>query len=76
MIESWSDMMAKLRINPGAVARQLLANLTAHKPLTSTEESRIIRAIENYSGVPDGVDRMLATLSRGAIERLLAELKN
>jgi hypothetical protein len=76
MISSWSDMMAKFRINPGAVARQLLTNLKNHKPLSPTEESRIIDAIENYSGVPNGVDRMLATLSRGAIERLLAEINN
>jgi len=68
-------MINKLRIHPGAVARQLLANLKTHKPLSPTEESRIIDAIENYSGVPNGVDRMLASLSRNTIEKLLTELK-
>jgi hypothetical protein len=70
---SWCDMMNKLRINPGAVARQLLTNLKGHKPLTPSEEHRIIDAIES-SGVQDGVTRMLAGLSRNAIEKMLAEM--
>ena len=66
--------MKRLNIHPGAVARQLLANLKNHKPLTSDEERRIIDAIES-AGVTDGVDRMLASLSRNTITKLLTELK-
>ena len=66
--QSWHTLMRNLRINPGAVARQLLANLKAHKPLTSDEEIRVIFAIEN-AGVD--VDRMLAHLSRNTIKELL-----
>ena len=72
-MNTWCDMMQKLRVNPGAVARQLLTNLKTHKPLSSDEEHRIIRAIET-SGVPNGVDRLLAGLSRNTIEKLLAEM--
>ena len=65
--------MAKIRVNPGAVARQLLTHLKTHKPLTASEEGRIIRAIET-SGVPNATDRMLASLSRNTIEKLLGEI--
>lgn len=66
--------MRKLRINPGAVCRQLLTNISkTHKSLSPDEERRIIDAIES-AGVPNGVDRMLATLSKNALEKLLGEL--
>jgi len=65
---TWYTIMQKLRINPGAVARQLLANLKTHKPLTYEEERRVIFAIEN-AGVE--VDRVLASLSRNTIKELL-----
>jgi hypothetical protein len=65
--------MQHLRIHPGAVCRQLLANLRKHEPLTASEEERIIHAIEN-AGVPDGVDRLLAGLSRNTLEQLLGSM--
>jgi hypothetical protein len=73
MIRSWDHMMEKLRIHPGAVCRQLLSNLNRHEPLTASEEDRIIRAIEN-AGVPNGVDRLLAGLSRNTLEKLLGSM--
>ena len=72
-MNTWCDMMKKLRVNPGAVARQLLTNLKTYKPLTNEEERRIIHAIET-SGVPNAADRLLAGLSRNTIEKLLAEM--
>ena len=60
--------MEKLRINPGAVARTLLHNLDEWKPLSDSEERKLIFAIEN-SGI--NVDRMLAHISRNAIKELL-----
>jgi len=73
MIISWNTMMRKLRVHPGAVARQLLANLKTHKPLTSEEESKIIRAIES-TGVENATDRMLASLSRNTLNALLNKI--
>lgn len=65
--------MEKYRIHPGAVCRQLLTNLKTHKPLTASEERRIIHAIE-MSGVVNGTDRLLAGLSRNTLESLLGEI--
>jgi hypothetical protein len=73
MITSWTIIMRKLRINPGAVCRQLITNLKTHKPLTASEERRILDAIDRC-GVPDGTDRMLAKLSRNTLEKLLGNI--
>ena len=68
---TWCTLMRNLRINPGAVARQLLANLKTHKPLDYEEERRIIDAIQS-TGI--NVDRMLAHLSRNTIKQLIKEM--
>ena len=65
--------MAKIRVNPGAVCRQLLTHLKAHKPLTESEEERILFALKNC-GVPKATDRMLASLSRGTLNELLKNI--
>ena len=72
-MSSWTEIMRKLNLHPGAVARQLLVNLKTFKPLTQSEEDRIIEAIEN-AGVQNGTDRMLAHLSRNTLENLLGKL--
>ena len=69
---TWSNIMRNLRINPASVARQLLANLKTHKPLSQEEERKVISAIERHSGV--SVDRVLASLSRNTIEAMLKEI--
>jgi len=68
----WTSIMRKIRIHPGAVARQLLANLRTIKPLTHDEQRRILRAIE-ASGVPNATDRVLASMSRNAIHAVLEQ---
>ena len=73
MMRTWDDMMRKLRIHPGAVCRQIIADLKVHEPLTQREEHRIICAIEN-AGVTDAVDRLLAGLSRTTLEKLLGSM--
>ena len=73
MIYSWYTLMAKLRINPGAVCRQLLTNLKNHKPLTHEEECRIRFALET-SMVPNATDRLLASLSRNTIKKVLENI--
>lgn len=65
--------MKRFRINPGAVCRQLLTNLKKHPPLTPREERELLRAIEG-TGVPNGVDRLLASLSRNTINTLLENM--
>lgn len=73
MITSWSTMVKKFRINPGAVCRQLLQNLKPHKQLTTSEEQSILRAIES-SGVPNATERMLASMSRNTITKILENI--
>ncbi|MBT8448067.1 MAG: hypothetical protein KJO69_00140 [Gammaproteobacteria bacterium] len=72
-LSSWTIVMKRLRINAGAVCRQLLTNLKTHKPLTSSEERRLIHAIES-TNIPNATDRLLAGLSRNTLEKLLGEL--
>ena len=67
---SWYTLMAKLRINPGAVCRQLLTNLKTHKALSEEDERKLIHAIESTM-IPHAKDRLLASLSRNTIKSLL-----
>ena len=67
------NIMKQFTLHPGAVARQLLVNLKAYKPLTASEEGRLIAAIEN-AGVENGVDRMLASLSRNTLNKILKSI--
>jgi hypothetical protein len=69
----WYSLMNRFRISPSAVCRQLLTTLKTHKPLTSSEEQRILHAIET-SGVENATDRALATLSRSTIEKILVNI--
>ena len=62
--------MANFKLHPRSVCRQLLTNLDVYKPLTGREEDRLIDAIEN-AGVTDGIDRMLASLSRNTLNKIL-----
>ena len=62
--------MGKLRIHPRAVCRNLISALDAHKPLSGKDERRVLYAIEK-TGI--SLERVLASLSKGAIERLLKE---
>ena len=73
MIASWVDMANRLRISPAAVARQLITQLDTHKALSPSDERKIIAAIDN-AGVQDGVNRMLANLSRQTLNRLIKEI--
>ena len=73
MKPQWHTLMANLRINPKAVARTLLTRLDDFKPLSASEEDRIIAAIKS-TNIHDSVDRMLAGLSKNAIKSLLADL--
>ena len=66
--------MANLRIHPGAVCRQLLTNLKTHKTLSFEDERKIIHAIESTM-IPHAADRLLASLSRNTIEKLLEEIQ-
>jgi len=63
--------MEKLRIHPKAVCRQLITALEGTKPLSRTEERRVLCAIEN-TGIP--IERVLATLSKGALKTLLERI--
>ena len=74
MINTWCNMATKLRINPGAVARQLLANLKTHKALSLEDERKIVHAIESTM-IPNAKDRLLASLSRNTIQTLLENMK-
>ena len=65
--------MEKFRVQPQAVCRTLLQTLNTYKPLTSSEEQRIISAIEN-SGVESAVERVLANLSRNTVKSLLESM--
>ena len=66
--------MAKIRVNPGAVCRQLLTHLQKnHNKLSNTEEERILFALRNC-GVTNATDRMIASLSRQTIEKLLESM--
>ena len=74
-IGSWCTLMAKLRINPKAVCRQLLVTLSKnHKDLSRNEEVAVIHALQNC-GVPNATDRLLASLSRNTIESLLENMQ-
>ena len=73
MITSWCDMRQRLRINPGAVARTLLTNLDAIERLTSEDESRVLYALKNC-GVDNAADRVIASLSRNTLSKLLQEI--
>lgn len=70
---SWRTIMQKLILNPGAVCRQILANLRTYPQLSQDEERRIIHAIES-SGVPDATSRVLASLSRNTINEILGDM--
>ena len=65
--------MSNFRIAPQAVCRTLLATLSTYEPLSDMEEDKIIRAV-NASGVDDGVERLLANLSRKTVEKLLKSM--
>ena len=65
--------MRKLSIHPGAVCRQLLTNLKCHEALSDDDERKIIHAIESTM-IPGAVDRVLANVSRKALEKLLKEI--
>jgi hypothetical protein len=49
----------------------LLANLDAYKPLSATDESRIIHAIET-TGI--STERVLASLSRNTLKEILKNI--
>jgi len=51
----------------------LLAHLEETKPLSNTEEREVMRAIES-TGIPNGVDRMLASMSANTLKSLLARI--
>ena len=70
-INSWYTLMRKIRLHPGAVTRQLLANLKRFDPLTDTEEQRVIDAI-NATGI--STERVLATLSRNTLTEILKNI--
>ena len=65
--------MSNFRIAPQAVCRTLLNTLNTYEPLSDMEEDKIIRAV-NASGVDDGVERLLANLSRKTVEKLLKSM--
>jgi len=65
--------MANFRVSPRAVCRTLLTTLDAYKPLSASDEAKLIDAIEN-AGVENGVNRMLASLSRNTLNKLLKSI--
>jgi hypothetical protein len=62
-----------VRVAPKAVCRQLLTNLNGYEPLSKSEEQRIIAAIQN-ARVQNGIDRLLAGISRNTLEQILAKI--
>ena len=70
-IDSWVTLMNSLRINPKAVCRTLLQRLDVYKPLSSTDEARLIDAIESTGINPD---RVLASLSRNTLKEVLKNI--
>jgi hypothetical protein len=63
--------MAHLRINPKAVCRSLLTTLDAYKPLSATDEDRVIHAIKT-TGI--STERVLAALSRNTLKEILKNI--
>jgi len=67
------DFMKQFTLHPGAVARQLIANLKAYKPLSKEDSDKVLDAIKS-TGIPDVEDRMLADLSRDTLKALLKSI--
>ena len=65
--------MRKFTLHPRSVCRNLLTRLEGIKPLSAQDEARILRSIES-TDIPDGVDRMLAGLSRQTLKELLKNI--
>jgi len=72
-IEQWYAIMQQFRIHPKAVCRKLITALEDQKPLSNVEERKVIRAIES-TGIPNGVDRMLAGLSVNTLKTLMGQM--
>jgi hypothetical protein len=71
---SWTNVMRKLRIHPGAVCRQLLTHLEDQPRLSASEQQRIIDAVES-AGIPHGLERIHASMSRTILRKLLSSIK-
>ena len=72
-IGSWHEVMTRFTLHPRSVCRQLITQLEGVKNLSGEDEAKIIRAIES-TGIENGVNRMLALLSKNTLNELLKSI--
>ena len=73
-LNTWSNIMRKFRIHPGALCRQLLSRLETHPPLSASQEAQILSAIKSCP-VPDATDRILSAWSRRTLRNVLEDIQ-
>jgi len=65
--------MNRFRIHPQAVCRHLLGRLNKVKPLSASEQKRVLSALKS-TGIPSVTDRLIAGMGINTVQEILKKI--